>query len=114
LKEFFNKFGAIKSVVLVTKAKAAFINFSSREAAEAAAENSNNVVIRETLINVVWGRPKTQAPKNETQSSSTQPSGNYINVNTHSETNICIAPSNKPPPPPGAIGQDLYPSQGKY
>ncbi|KXN74439.1 hypothetical protein CONCODRAFT_76837 [Conidiobolus coronatus NRRL 28638] len=95
LKEFFNKFGAIKSVVLVTKAKAAFINFSSREAAEAAAENSNNVVIRETLINVVWGRPKTQAPKNEIQSSSAQPS----------------APSNKPPPPPGTIGQDLYPSQ---
>jgi hypothetical protein len=56
---FFVQFGEIKSVVMVPKSKCAFVNFSTRDAAEAAAsETFERCVIKDKPLRVQWAKPK--------------------------------------------------------
>jgi RNA recognition motif-containing protein len=59
LRHHFYKYGEIKSVVIIEKAKCAFVNFFSRQGAERAASGAyNNCRIKGRVIRVQWARSK--------------------------------------------------------
>ncbi|KAJ3281682.1 RNA-binding domain-containing protein [Rhizoclosmatium globosum] len=60
LREHFHPFGEIKSIVVVTKTKTAFVNFTYRAAAEAAASKLyNNLNIKGHVLRVQWGKSRS-------------------------------------------------------
>jgi len=90
LRGWFYAFGEIKSCVMVHRSKCAFVNFTTRQAAEAAAEKAavTGVNLKGTLLRVNWARPKPQGPKSEAQAASASSSSALLGV---------------PPPPPGSV-----------
>ncbi|KAI9292115.1 hypothetical protein K502DRAFT_325965 [Neoconidiobolus thromboides FSU 785] len=94
IKKHFETYGSIKSVIIVAKAKCAFVNFTDREGAEKAAKNSLNVEIKSHPVQVAWAKPKPKGPQTE------------IKEKDNSETTS----SSLLPPPPGSSDM-VYPSQ---
>ncbi|KAL3876727.1 hypothetical protein ACJMK2_034528 [Sinanodonta woodiana] len=61
LRDHFYQFGEIRSVNVVTKQQCAFIQFTTRQTAELAAEKSfNKLIIAGRRLNIKWGRPQAQ------------------------------------------------------
>jgi pre-mRNA-splicing factor RBM22/SLT11 len=59
IRDFFSAFGKLRSLVCSHMSHCAFVNYSTREAAEAAAEKcQGRAVIRGCPLRVQWGRPK--------------------------------------------------------
>ena len=59
LRTFFTPFGALRSIVCSHRSHCAFINYATREGAEAAAEHcQGKVVIHGCPLRVRWGKPK--------------------------------------------------------
>ncbi|KAI9841104.1 MAG: Pre-mRNA-splicing factor slt11 [Sclerophora amabilis] len=59
IRSFFSPFGALRSVVCSHRSHAAFINYQTRAAAEAAAEKcQGKAIIAGCPLRVQWGRPK--------------------------------------------------------
>lgn len=59
LRTFFTPFGALRSIICSHRAHCAFINYVSRESAEAAAENcQGRAVILGCPLRVQWGKPR--------------------------------------------------------
>ncbi|KAK9465956.1 hypothetical protein V1512DRAFT_240943 [Lipomyces arxii] len=59
IRKYFEQFGPLKSLVCSHRSRCAFVNFTSREVAEAAAEaTGNNLVINGCPLRVNWGRPR--------------------------------------------------------
>ncbi|KAL8694204.1 MAG: hypothetical protein Q9218_001091 [Villophora microphyllina] len=59
IRTFFTPFGPLRSLICSHRAHCAFINYSSREGAEAAAEHcQGKAVIQGCPLRVQWGRPK--------------------------------------------------------
>lgn len=59
LRTFFTPFGALRSIICSHRAHCAFINYVSRESAEAAAENcQGRAVISGCPLRVQWGKPR--------------------------------------------------------
>ncbi|KAF2398432.1 hypothetical protein EJ06DRAFT_513461 [Trichodelitschia bisporula] len=59
LRAFFSKFGALRSVICSHRAHCAFMNFQTREGAEAAAQAcQGRAVIAGCPLRVQWGKPK--------------------------------------------------------
>ncbi|KAI5794377.1 hypothetical protein DFH27DRAFT_516329 [Peziza echinospora] len=59
IRNFFKAFGAIRSIACVHRSRAAFVNFQTRAAAEAAAEScQGKAVIAGCPLRVQWGRPR--------------------------------------------------------
>jgi len=59
LRTFFSPFGNLRSVVCSHRSHCAFINFSTRAGAEAAAEScQGKVVIAGCPLRIQWGRPR--------------------------------------------------------
>ena len=60
----FYQYGELRSVALVPRQQCAFIQFTSRNAAEQAAEKSfNKIILKGRRLNIKWGR--AQAQQNE-------------------------------------------------
>lgn len=61
LKDHFYQYGEIRSINVVSKQQCAFIQFTSRHAAEAAAEKSfNKLIINGRRLNIKWGKSQGQ------------------------------------------------------
>lgn len=59
LRTFFSKFGTLRSVVCSHRAHCAFMNYATRQGAEAAAEScQGKAVIAGCPLRVQWGKPK--------------------------------------------------------
>ena len=59
LRSFFTPFGTIRSLICSHRSHCAFINYASRESAEAAAEHcQGKAVIQGCPLRVQWGKPK--------------------------------------------------------
>ena len=59
LRKFFAKFGALRSLVCSHRAHCAFVNYVTRETAEAAAEScQGKAVVQGCPLRVQWGKPK--------------------------------------------------------
>lgn len=59
LRSFFTPFGVLRSVICSHRSHCAFINYSTREGAEAAAEHcQGKAVIQGCPLRVQWGKPK--------------------------------------------------------
>ncbi|KAL8862363.1 MAG: hypothetical protein Q9178_001372 [Gyalolechia marmorata] len=59
VRTFFTPFGALRSVICSHRAHCAFINYATREGAEAAAEHcQGKAVIQGCPLRVQWGRPR--------------------------------------------------------
>ncbi|KAL9537633.1 hypothetical protein MBANPS3_011600 [Mucor bainieri] len=97
LQGFFYVFGDIKSIIVAHKTKCAFINFSTRTAAELAADKVAEVglKLKGHALKVVWAKPKPQSGKSN---NSSKP----IDFNKM-----------QPPAPPSMSGKETqkYPSQ---
>lgn len=62
LRDHFYQFGEIRSITIVAKQQCAFVQFTTRIAAEKAAEKSfNKVIIQGQRVNIKWGRSQAQA-----------------------------------------------------
>ncbi|KAJ3020727.1 RNA binding motif protein 22 [Thoreauomyces humboldtii] len=108
LRSHFHTFGEIKSLVLVAQSKVAFVNYTTRAAAELAIRKSyNNCNIKGHAIRVQWGRAKPQAPKSGTQilPGAQDPAPQQA----PSLDDILSMPAG--PPPPGQGHAQAYPSQ---
>lgn len=125
LRDVFYSYGEVKSIKVVPKAMCAFVTYSSREAAESAAENLfNKLKVKDTPLRLSWGKPQnfdpTQAithypfpPTLPTQPSSTNTSdtNNLLSLPTGVTSNI--------PPPPGIthyppVPRPYYPSMDPH
>ncbi|KAK7506347.1 hypothetical protein BaRGS_00002459 [Batillaria attramentaria] len=61
LRDHFYQFGEIRSVNIVSKQQCAFVQFTTRGAAETAAEKSfNKLIINGRRLNIKWGRSQGQ------------------------------------------------------
>ncbi|KAL9036260.1 MAG: hypothetical protein Q9180_004404, partial [Flavoplaca navasiana] len=59
VRTFFTPFGALRSVICSHRAHCAFINYATREGAEAAAEHcQGKAIIQGCPLRVQWGRPR--------------------------------------------------------
>ncbi|KAL8697478.1 MAG: hypothetical protein Q9201_007107 [Fulgogasparrea decipioides] len=59
IRTFFTPFGVLRSIICSHRAHCAFINYATREGAEAAAEHcQGKAVIQGCPLRVQWGRPK--------------------------------------------------------
>ncbi|KAL9604369.1 MAG: hypothetical protein Q9219_000557 [cf. Caloplaca sp. 3 TL-2023] len=59
IRTFFTPFGTLRSIICSHRAHCAFINYATREGAEAAAEHcQGKAVIQGCPLRVQWGRPK--------------------------------------------------------
>lgn len=59
LRTFFSQFGQLRSLVCSHRAHSAFINFATREGAEAAAKHcQGKAVIQGCPLRIRWGKPK--------------------------------------------------------
>jgi pre-mRNA-splicing factor RBM22/SLT11 len=70
IKEFFAPYGQIRSVVCVHKARSAFVNFVTREAAEKAVREAcgnGDIVVKSCPLRVQWSKPRALGPIAEDQ-----------------------------------------------
>jgi pre-mRNA-splicing factor RBM22/SLT11 len=70
IREFFAPYGQIRSVVCVHKARSAFVNFVTRDAAERAVKEAcgtGDIVIKSCPLRVQWSKPRALGPIAEDQ-----------------------------------------------
>ena len=66
LRDFFYAYGEVESIRLVAQRACAFVTYTTREAAEKAAENlANKLVIKGLRLKLMWGRPQVPRPELE-------------------------------------------------
>jgi len=66
LRDFFYAYGEIKSIVVNSTNKTAFINYTSRESAELAISKAiGGINIKGTFLKAKWGKPQAQGPKSD-------------------------------------------------
>ncbi|XP_062523411.1 pre-mRNA-splicing factor RBM22-like [Corticium candelabrum] len=63
LADNFYQYGEIRSITVVPKQNCAFVTFTTRQAAEAAADGTfNKLVIKQQRLKILWGKAQGQAP----------------------------------------------------
>jgi pre-mRNA-splicing factor RBM22/SLT11 len=63
LRDFFYAYGEVESIRLVAQRACAFVTYTTRDAAEKAAENlANKLVIKGLRLKLMWGRPQAPRP----------------------------------------------------
>eukprot|EP00698_Gefionella_okellyi_P006376 TRINITY_DN15731_c0_g1_i1.p1 TRINITY_DN15731_c0_g1~~TRINITY_DN15731_c0_g1_i1.p1 ORF type:complete len:373 (+),score=60.73 TRINITY_DN15731_c0_g1_i1:29-1120(+) len=67
LRDFFYQFGEIKSVSMAPKAKAAFVTYTTREAAELAASSTGRITVKGQRLIVRWGKSQQERATSQSQ-----------------------------------------------
>ncbi|XXG56746.1 hypothetical protein AAC387_Pa03g4080 [Persea americana] len=76
LKDHFYAHGEIESIRMVLQRACAFVTYTTREAAEKAAEDlSNKLVIKGLRLKLMWGKPQAPKPESENQGDETARQG---------------------------------------
>ncbi|XP_013779352.1 pre-mRNA-splicing factor RBM22-like [Limulus polyphemus] len=128
LRDYFYQFGEIRSVTMVSRQQCAFIQFTSRSAAELAAEQSfNKLILCGRRLVIKWGRSQAKAAASATKEGvekKLEPvpglpgalppppeelTNNYFNLTD--TTNILLPPPPPLPPPPN-VSRPPLPSAG--
>jgi len=79
LRDYFYQYGEIRSIVIASSKNCAFICYTTRQAAEMAAERSfNKVIIKGKRLKVLWG--KSQEERNAGKESTNEKAANYAPV----------------------------------
>ncbi|KAG0048548.1 RNA binding motif protein 22 [Gryganskiella cystojenkinii] len=101
LRDFFYAFGEIKSIVVVVKSGCAFVNFTTRMAAELAVEKAGaGINLEGVALRVSWAKSRPVGARSE-QKKDAEPS----------QAEIMHGLQTGPPPPPGGRSKISYPSQ---
>eukprot|EP00037_Helgoeca_nana_P011942 m.107585 g.107585 ORF g.107585 m.107585 type:complete len:388 (+) comp21163_c0_seq1:13-1176(+) len=109
LQDYFYQFGEIRVINVLKKQKAAFVHFTSRPAAEKAAEAAHNkLVIKGRPLKVMWGRAQGQRAK-----SGGGEGGPALFGAAPGGAPALAATPFLPPPPPG-VAAARYPSQDPF
>ena len=103
LKDQFYAHGEIESIRLVPQRACAFVSYTTREAAEKAAEElSNRLIVKGLRLKLMWGKP--QVPKGDTEDSETaadqQPQGAISHGGMLPRSVISLQQSSDPLQPP--------------
>ncbi|KAF9569514.1 RNA binding motif protein 22 [Mortierella alpina] len=102
VRGFFYVFGEIKSVVVVHKSKCAFVNFTTRAAAELAFEKAGGGInLQGQPLRVSWARSRPVGARSEQKGGEAEPTPGAV----------MSALQSGPPPPPGSASSIAYPSQ---
>jgi len=133
IKDNFYQFGELRSVNVVKSSQCAFVQFTQRSAAEAAAEGTfNKLIIRDRKLNIKWGKNQAQQGQREVASNvpaepRTKPvpglpgalpmppeelASNFFNLPPPVQN---MPPRMRPPPgygPPGMMGRPPMPPMG--
>ena len=68
-RDNFYQFGELRSVNVVKSSQCAFVQFTQRSAAEAAAEGTfNKLIIKDRKLNIKWGKNQAQQGQKEVAS----------------------------------------------
>ena len=63
-RDHFYQFGEIRSVTMVARQNCGFVTFTTRPAAETAAERSyNKLIIKGRRLKILWGKSQADKPK---------------------------------------------------
>ncbi|CAG0887947.1 unnamed protein product [Cyprideis torosa] len=92
LRDHFYQYGEIRSIAILARQGCAFVTFTMREAAEAAAEGSfNKLVLKGRRLTIRWGKPQAKASSSEGRGE---------------DDNEQYPPVPGLPPPPGTEGEE--------
>ncbi|PVU93939.1 hypothetical protein BB561_002932 [Smittium simulii] len=112
IKDYFICFGEIKSIVLVTKSKCAFVNFVHRVSAEAAADRSfGGCSINGHAVRLSWGKTRPKGPQNSITFANLQNNPEIAEKLAKKGINSSIVDNGVILPPRLTTGVLNYPSQ---
>lgn len=107
IRTYFEVFGEVKSVVLMRKKNAAFVNFLERSAAENAQTSGKfGIRLKDQLVEVRWAKPKGLGPK-------TKPVIEVLKKEQEQQETISSSTSSHSVPLPPGAAKIIYPSQQK-
>ncbi|XP_078435552.1 zinc finger CCCH domain-containing protein 40-like [Wolffia australiana] len=112
LKDNFYAHGEIESIRLVPQRACAFVSYTTREAAEKAAEElSNKLIVKGLRLKLMWGKPQGARPEVDDSegSASQQQQGLLAHSGMLPRSVISLQQSGEPIQPPGM--QDLQQQQ---
>jgi len=76
-RDYFYQFGEIRSLTVVPRQQCAFVQYTTRAAAEAAAEKSfNKLIVNGQRLNIKWG--KSQGQQQITVDSNADADGRFL------------------------------------
>ncbi|XP_064946783.1 zinc finger CCCH domain-containing protein 40-like [Musa acuminata AAA Group] len=102
LRDNFYAHGEIESIRMVLQRACAFVTYTTREAAEKAAEELvNKLVIKGLRLKLMWGRPQAPKPEGETQDDDAARQGLVAHGGMLPRAVISQQQSNQQPLPPG-------------
>ncbi|KAJ1772446.1 Pre-mRNA-splicing factor slt11 [Coemansia sp. RSA 1813] len=107
LRNHFGAYGELKSVAVVPRGNCAFVNFTSRAGAEAAAKAAlGGCVVKNKSVRLAWAKPKPKGPESEVAKRTGGKSSDGSQQARKGAKGII-------PLPPGALqgGKAAYPSQ---
>ena len=110
LFDAFYSFGSITGIVMLRPGKCAFIEFSGRESAEAAAKAMYNCLeIKGYALNVNWAKPKADSSQSQSQSAQSNATSHSMPappgmegaaVGAYALPHMPVASAKPPAPPP--------------
>ncbi|KAG6498170.1 zinc finger CCCH domain-containing protein 40-like isoform X2 [Zingiber officinale] len=102
LRDNFYAHGEIESIRMVLQRACAFVTYTTREAAERAAEElANKLVIKGVRLKLMWGRPQAPKPEGETSDDDAARQGVAFHAGMLPRSVISQQQSNLQPLPPG-------------
>lgn len=102
LRDHFYAHGEIESIRMVLQRACAFVTYTTREAAERAAEElANKLVIKGLRLKLMWGRPQAPKPEGETQDDDAARQGVVAHGGMLPRAVISQQQNNQQPLPPG-------------
>ncbi|RWW33064.1 hypothetical protein GW17_00002237 [Ensete ventricosum] len=102
LRDNFYAHGEIESIRMVLQRACAFVTYTTREAAEKAAEElANKLVIKGLRLKLMWGRPQAPKPEGEAQDDDAARQGLVAHGGMLPRAVISQQQSNQQPLPPG-------------
>ncbi|CAL9109343.1 unnamed protein product [Musa acuminata var. zebrina] len=102
LRDHFYAHGEIESIRMVLQRACAFVTYTTRDAAEKAAEElANKLVIKGLRLKLMWGRPQASKPEGEAQDDDAGRQGVVTHAGLLPRAVISQQQSNHQPLPPG-------------
>lgn len=108
LKDHFYAHGEIESIRLVLQRACAFVTYTTREAAEKAAEElSNKLVVKGLRLKLLWGKPQAPKSEGEGQGEEATKQGFVAHGGLLPRSVISQQQGNQQPHPPGVGDQQI-------